>query len=252
MKYTVSFNQKAITELSPTLDVYDAVILDYLIHFCASDNKKIKRLTIQEAGNSCKYTWMNFNYLIKELPILKIKGKATISRKLEKIQKAGYIKAWRAPDRSLYIRLTEKIDKLFFSSNEDKNASIEIGVPPAEQKCSPSGIGGVPPAEQHNTTINSISTSVDGIPKAGTDPRIRKLIWFYSSKCQDIKLFKPLIDGSDVKLLKLRLKEGHTVDEIEDEFIWFLESEYSRKLTPSLKTALSSAVYNTYLSKQAF
>jgi len=116
MKYHIIINQLVLAKTK--LDLKDAAILDYLRTFCSVDDKKIKQLVITENGIDYRYTWINFNHLIDEMPLLKIKDKAAISRRIKKLEKIGFIKVFRAPDRSCYVRLTEKIKELDFDGRK--------------------------------------------------------------------------------------------------------------------------------------
>jgi len=123
MKYFIFINQVALNKTK--LDLIDAAILDYLKAWCQADDKKIRQLEIKEGGTSYRYTWINYHHLIKEMPLLRIKSKGAITSRVKKIEKAGYIKVFRAPDRSLYVRLTEKVKDLEFSKKE-KNGKVFI------------------------------------------------------------------------------------------------------------------------------
>lgn len=112
MKYTIFINQSVMSETK--LDIKDAAMLDYLKSFCSVDDKKMKQITMEENGMNYRYTWINFKHLISEMPLLGIKQKASISERMSKIEKEGFIKTFRAPDRSLYVRLMPKIRDLDF------------------------------------------------------------------------------------------------------------------------------------------
>jgi len=146
MKYNIFINQLVLS--ASKLDIKDCAILDYLKDFCGIDDKKIKQLEITEKEITYKYTWINFNHIIKEMPLLGIKQKASISERLKKIQKAGFIKMFRAPDRSIYIRLTEKIKELYFNGGVSLN----------KQRCS-SKLTGVL-AKTNSTTISSLNNNI--------------------------------------------------------------------------------------------
>jgi len=112
MKYTILINQKVLSKTK--LDLKDAAILEYIRGWCQSDDPKIKQLTLREDGIDYKYTWINFNYLIEEMPLLYLKGKASVSERIESIKKEGFIKTFQSPENSLYVRLMPKIKELEF------------------------------------------------------------------------------------------------------------------------------------------
>lgn len=132
MKYTIFINQSVLAQYKK-LDIKDGAILDYLIAFCSSDDKSIRQLTIKERGVDYQYTWINYNHLIKEMPMLGIRSKEPITRRIKKIEKAGFIKTFRAPDMSLYIRLTPKIKELYFQNDDTAEK-------PLKNKAKPKGV----------------------------------------------------------------------------------------------------------------
>ena len=77
MKYTIYINQK---ELSKTdFDLVDAAILDYLYFICNSKNEKIEKQRING------YTWVDYNKILTDNPLLRIKSKGALSRRIKKI-----------------------------------------------------------------------------------------------------------------------------------------------------------------------
>lgn len=157
IQYNININQYALYKTK--LDLVDCAILDYLIKFCGIDDKKIRQLTITEGGKMYQYTWINFNYLIKQMPLLRIKDKSAVSRRVDKIKKEGFIKIFRAPDRSLYVRLTEKIKEIQFVGVAEKQQSK------GERCCSKTtGVlldnnRGVVEKQQHNNNTNNNNTN---------------------------------------------------------------------------------------------
>lgn len=157
MKYNIFVNQLVLSKTK--LDLKDCAILDYLRAFCQTDDKNIKQLEIKEAGISYNYTWINFNYLIKEMPLLRLKQKASISERIGKIEKAGFIKTFRAPDRSIYVRLTEKIKELEFQV-EEVLAKTNRGVSQNKQEVL---------AKTNSTIILSINHNINNNNKINGD-----------------------------------------------------------------------------------
>jgi len=111
MKYNIQINQLALHKTN--LDLSDCAILDYLYIYCNSLNEKIDRQRIKdEEGN---WTWLDYKNLIKEMPLLKIKSSGAITPRIKKIEKEGFIRVKRVGHQKLYIRLTKKIDEIFFN-----------------------------------------------------------------------------------------------------------------------------------------
>lgn len=142
MKYNININQLALA--SKKLDLKDCAILDYLKAFCSADDKKIRQMTIKEEGIDYNYTWINFKHLIREMPLLGIKYKSSISERMKKIEKTGYIKTFLGPDQNFYVRLTEKIKEIDFTKGVHLN----------ERGCSPNRTD---PFSETNRYTNSTS-----------------------------------------------------------------------------------------------
>ena len=112
MKYSVYINQK---ELSKTdFDLVDGAILDYLYFICNSKNEKIEKQRING------YTWVDYNKILTDNPLLRIKSKGALSRRIKKIKASGFIKVMirrKNGHKLLYFQMTEKVDTLFISMN---------------------------------------------------------------------------------------------------------------------------------------
>jgi len=152
MKYNININQLALTDTN--LDLKDAAILDFLVIMYGVDNPKIKKLTIEEKGKTKTYVWINFNHLIKEMPLLRIKQKASISLRVKKIEDAGFIKTFLTPDRTMYYRLTKKVNELFFTDPVSKNKQgVSKNKQPLLAKTNSTII-----TQYNNNTSNNIAT----------------------------------------------------------------------------------------------
>lgn len=114
MKYNININQLALSKSG--LDLKDCAIIEYIKGWFSVDDKKVKTLVISEDGYNYKYIWINFNTMIKDMPLLGIKQKASISERLAKIEKKGFIKRYLAPDGNLYVRILPKVKTTEFES----------------------------------------------------------------------------------------------------------------------------------------
>jgi len=137
MKYNIQINQLALSETD--LDVLDCAILDYLIFFC---NSKSKRVEKERDGD---YTWINFSRLIIDMPLLRLKTTMSISRRIKKIEKAGFIKTRKNKSNRFFVLLENTIDKLFFEGP----ITLEL------QGYNSRVTGGITPELQYNTTIDN-------------------------------------------------------------------------------------------------
>ena len=112
MKYTIYINQK---ELSKTdFDLVDCTILDYLYFICNSKNEKIEEQRING------YTWVDYNKILTDNPLLRIKSKGALSRRVKKMEDTGFIKLnerRKNGHKLKYFALTKKSNSLFIQSN---------------------------------------------------------------------------------------------------------------------------------------
>ncbi len=112
MKYTIYINQK---ELSKTdFDLVDCTILDYIYIICNSKNEKIEEQRING------YTWVDYNKILSDNPLLRIKSKGALSRRVKRMENSGFIKLIERRNNGhklKYFALTKKSDSLFIQSN---------------------------------------------------------------------------------------------------------------------------------------
>ena len=108
MKYTIYINQK---ELSKTdFDLVDGAILDYLYFICNSKNEKIEEQRING------YTWVDYSKIIDDNPLLRIKSKGALSKRVKQMEELGFIKLneiRKNGHKLKYFALTKKSDSLF-------------------------------------------------------------------------------------------------------------------------------------------
>ena len=108
MKYTIYINQK---ELSKTdFDLVDGAILDYLYFICNSKNEKIEEQRING------YTWVDYSKIIDDNPLLRIKSKGALSKRVKQMEESGFIKLneiRKNGHKLKYFALTKKSDSLF-------------------------------------------------------------------------------------------------------------------------------------------
>ena len=84
MKYTImGFNQEKLIEFK--LDMIDTMILRWFIDFKDSGNMK-KKIFDNEM-----YYWVDYSYIIKEIPIINISNKEVLGRRLKKLVESGIL-----------------------------------------------------------------------------------------------------------------------------------------------------------------
>ena len=113
MIYNININQKELA--NSTMDLVDSAILNYLIIVCNSKNENIAEQRVFDNENI--YTPIDFNKIIKNNPLLRIKSKGALTPRIKKIENEGYITTRRDSNQKLFIKLNEKIDELFTDMN---------------------------------------------------------------------------------------------------------------------------------------
>lgn len=154
MKYRIEINQEKLSETN--IDVIDASILDYIMFYCKSPNKKIDKQRIKDEDGD--WTWINFGTILKDMPLLRIKSKSSLTPRIKKLEDAGYISSKKINNQKLFVKLNEKIDELFAETNRAVRKYEQIG----EKSCSfirtnNNTIPTIKPTINNNTTniINS-------------------------------------------------------------------------------------------------
>jgi len=110
VKYNININQKELANTG--LDIKDSAILDYLYFYCNSNSEKIYYHRLDG-----EWTWVDYNSIIKDMPLLRIKSPSVISKRISKLVKEGFIETHRPDHMKTYIKLTNKIDTLFVNTN---------------------------------------------------------------------------------------------------------------------------------------
>jgi len=111
MKYTIYINQKELCKTD--FDLVDGAILDYLYFICNSKNEKIEEQRING------YTWVDYNKILNDIPMMRIKSKGALSRRVKKMEDTGFIKSIerrKNGHKLKYFTLTKKSNNLFIQS----------------------------------------------------------------------------------------------------------------------------------------
>ena len=121
MKFKIIINQIALSKSK--LDLVDATILDYLFFICNSTNNKIENQRIKG------HTWVDFNKIMKDNPLLRIKSKGAITTRIKKLKLNGFIETLekrKNGHKLLYFQLTKKTIDLNDTTNPIHNGSEPI------------------------------------------------------------------------------------------------------------------------------
>jgi DNA-binding MarR family transcriptional regulator len=108
MKYSIHINQLVLSKT--LLDIIDAAILDFLIYYCNSKNPKIESHRITHDNE--RWTWLRIETILEDMPLLGIKDKSAIAKRVKKIEEAGFIRTYRENNIRQYYSLTKKVDEL--------------------------------------------------------------------------------------------------------------------------------------------
>lgn len=123
MKYNININQKALIELSSDMDVFDASILEYIKSMCSSSSEKIEDKRIKDEHNNI-WTWIDLGGVMKDMPLLQIKSKGAITRRIQKIEKNGFIRTYKKSINGhirLFIKIEAKTSELDIPTYVDVN-----------------------------------------------------------------------------------------------------------------------------------
>jgi len=90
------------------------------------------------------------------------------------------------------------------------------------------------------------------IQPQGKDPSVRAIIDHFSQRCQEVRGFKPAINGGkDGKAVKAALADGETSGTLKALIDWFLQSKKADDLGVALSTALSAHSRNLFRQGRA-
>ena len=123
MKFNILINQEKLIAIEPKARLVHGAILDYLHWLCNSPSQKIENFRILGPGGM-KYTWIGYDWLLKEMPLLKGRTRATLTPIIRDLERFGFIKSLRvkSPDGGdrKYVALLIKSDTLFSNLNDPR------------------------------------------------------------------------------------------------------------------------------------
>ena len=86
----------------------------------------------------------------------------------------------------------------------------------------------------------------------GKDHNVKAIIDYFSHRCQELRGFKPAINGGkDGAAVKRALAEGETPEALRAMVDWFLGSKKADELGVALSTALSAHSRNLFRQERA-
>lgn len=153
MKYNIYVNQYAIVKEGIDIDIIDAAILDCMASFFHSS----RCVSISDENGT--YYWISHNSIIEDLPLINIKSKSGIKKRIEKLVNCKLLSIHPnsvSLGRS-YYRIGPMFDKITFSSGvgHSNNPSPEKGETPTSEGRDPSPEKGEDYSTKYNTTSNN-------------------------------------------------------------------------------------------------
>lgn len=281
MKYNIIINQAVLSKSN--VDLLDCAILDYIYWICSSPNAKItkNRLT-NEMGT---WTRLNYQQLLRELPLLRIKTAGALSPRIKRLEEAGYIAIFRPLNQKLYVRLTKQIDELFTKLNsytrqniavhETKQLSPQVinklstGYPQGKtakinSKSELSTEKGVTnnnnrvilrsitaKTQKLFTKLNSSEATLLEDQKASSFSSNKKVITHFYEQVQKQHKYKPEIskkDASNVQRLLSRTNDPYTWQELAKIIDWYIMTPKYKEF-PTLSACLSAHSLSVYKEK---
>lgn len=120
MKFTImGFAQEKILEFN--LDLTDVMILRWFVDF--KDSQQMKKIIFEEN----MYYWINYDYLIQEIPVIKINSKDVLRRRLKKLEDCKVLKSKCIKNfhgSMTYYTITENYTALIKKNNHPTQKSL--------------------------------------------------------------------------------------------------------------------------------
>lgn len=128
-KYTIIIRQKAFIDYEVKISLELAGLLDYLMGMCLETNEKIN------AEREDGFTWVNYDKILSDMPLLTGRSTASISNKISQLEKLGLINTKNItkkgkPRKCVKLtRLSMNIMDSVVTINEEKfNLFISLGM----------------------------------------------------------------------------------------------------------------------------
>ncbi len=221
MKYVIVLNQEKLLKIEPTIRLTEAIILDCIYSLCSSVSEKIDDLRIEKNGK--RYTWISYQLILDELPLLKGRTRQSIACFVKTLEDLKFIEATHGQGYKKYFRITEKTE----SALRKFNASVKK--PERQRKGNLTN----PITTNPNTNIHSVSKADDKkfsfktyledlLKNSRRDLHIIGLYWQYKDFVFDniIKCREAL--KRELKPAKTLI--GYTDDDIIDTIDWLCDN----------------------------
>ena len=224
MKYTFfGFNQEKLIQLD--LDLIDAAILRFFIDFKDSGDMVMKII------DEKPYYWLKYEYLIQQIPIIKVKSKDALRRRLKKLVESGVLihKTFKEGGTFSLYGIGENYKFLIKNYEEGYDSKV--------------GGGTTQKSEGYDSKVGTNNYSIK-------DSSIKEIICYLNSKIGT--RYKPT-SKETVRLIKARLKEGFSIDDfkevIDKKTNEWIKTDFEKYLRPS--TLFNQEKFEIYLNQKA-
>lgn len=208
MKYNININQKELSKFD--IDLKDCAIFTYCKDMCSSVNEKIDKERYEG------HTWINYERLIEDMPLLRIKGRNSITPRIKKLEKEGLITVkdkMVKGHRRVFVRMTTLSDSVFVEMTERVREN--------EKRVRET-------VQEHYTSDNSTNdnnTNVTTPSFSDEDLHLSRML-LEKVKTNFPKTKEPNLKSWAEEIRKLREIDGFTADEIELLINWIQGGEY--------------------------
>lgn len=196
MKYNININQLGLAD-DTEITLSEASVIDWIHTFCGANNYKINKSKVDG------WTWLSCQYLIDDMPLLRIKTRSGGRKLLNRLEALGYIEIKKEP-KKLFIKPTPKLDTLYTNSGYAKKKDVSVSIP----NCSPQDTyHNTNSNTNNNTDTEEIITSKVTLPlQKGKTPRDRVLS-VYSALYKNLyKVVYKINFGRDYKIVNSLLE----------------------------------------------
>lgn len=241
MKYNININQKALADSG--LGIKDCAIIDYLIYYCNSANPNVEKF--REEG----YTWVDYSKLIIDMPLLEIKSTQSITPRMKKIEKEGYIltkHVVRGGKKRLLVKLPQKIDSLLVEpltttrETNVNNNTIDNNTILPETKVS---------SDVCNSSLNSLSSDcAKEIKKQSVKKEdIKEVVASYERAFSTKTGKRAIVENSD-RIVVAKMMQKIPKDVMLQMIIWYILGTDDYKFTkhPNLKSVFTLENFNKF------
>jgi len=210
MKYFITINQRAIIEngLDQKTDITDWVIIDYLKDWFFSGGAKRKTF------NEKEYVWINYAKLIEDLPLINIKSKSGITKRIKKLVDLELIEDFNINENTKYIRITEKCTEILYINNKNGQESVHS----SQRSVRPSKRSVHPSKQPAFTPVNAITKNTSTTVKLDSNTKhiLREILekWNSLNLVQHKNEPPKYSTTTYPKAISNILKEGYTTEQI--------------------------------------